>query len=187
MLCTCVCVPLHLNPSHVPPLSRMGQQVSRSLARALPVLFWTSWLHWRGCQSSQPLWPHDVNKYSLPSRYYAPAVFFIIIPRTFALVICVSQLVADDAGQSTLIKFVHFSLIHSLQEFNTFIHTKFLFFFPRPCPTDWYSLQCHFHLGIIFVHLRPTLSGARLSTFKTTRSRDSRANPYSRGQTWPGY
>lgn len=35
----CVCVPLFLNTSHIPPLSQMGQQVSRSLARTLHVLF----------------------------------------------------------------------------------------------------------------------------------------------------
>lgn len=54
VVCVCVYIPLFLNTSRVPPLSRMGQQVSRSLARTLPVLFWTNWLPRRGCQSSQP-------------------------------------------------------------------------------------------------------------------------------------
>ncbi len=105
-VCVCVCVPLFLNTSRVPPLSRMGQQVSRSLARTLPVLFWTSWLPRRGCQSSQPfpshptalqpLWPqlhsfysNDMNKYSLWFLYYTLAVFFIIILYNFTWISCV--------------------------------------------------------------------------------------------------
>lgn len=58
VMCVCVCIPLFLNTSHVPPLSRMGQQVSRSLTRTLPVLFWIDWLQRRGCQSPQPFPSH---------------------------------------------------------------------------------------------------------------------------------
>lgn len=100
----CVYMPLFLNTSRVPPLSRMGQQVSRSLARTLPVLFRTNWLPRRGCQSSQPfpshptalqpLWPqlhsfysNDMNKYSLLSLYYTLTVFFIIILYNFTCIL----------------------------------------------------------------------------------------------------
>lgn len=162
----------------------MGQQVSRSLARALPVLFWTSWLHWRGCQSSQPFPPQSIQQNRSHCRRgftslstWCEQIQFTVPLRcagcifhhhcsTFTLVICVSQLDADAAGRSTLkvcslplvsplIRRIHLFYPYNVKRSHRFLF--FSFFLPRPCPTDWYSLQCHFHLGMIFVYLLPTL------------------------------
>lgn len=153
----CVCVPLDLNPCHIPAFALMGQQVSRSLT-TLPVLFWPSWLHQKGCQSSQPFlcsynsstvavaqatlffsyYFNDMNKYSLLSLFYTPAVVFISLFCTISRTFSVSSLVFEQFHW--LIK----------QDNNVFIPRTLLVDIGRVfmscfCPylTNWYSLQCH--------------------------------------------
>lgn len=70
----CVCVPLDLNPCHIPAFALMGQKVSRSLT-TLPVLFWPSWLHQKGCQSSQPF----LCSYNSSTVAVAQATLFFIM------------------------------------------------------------------------------------------------------------
>lgn len=169
-MCVYVCIPLFLNIFHVPPLSRMGQQVSRSLARTLPVLFWTNWLPRRGCQSSQPfpfhpaalqpLWPQ-----LLCSKWYEQIQFDVPLLHT------------DCIFHYHFVQF-HFMCNHSvfgrclidLEIF--FINLVALvidrllllpalwkpgLFITSFCPylTDWNSLQCHSHLRPIFVYSFP--------------------------------
>lgn len=204
VLCTCVCVPFHLNPSHVPPQSRMGQQVSRSLARALPVLFWTSWLHWRGCQSSQPFPPiHPAEPQPLPPRLHllvhmmwtntvywplrcAGCIFHHHFS-TFTLVVCVSQLVADAAGRLSL-------KVCSLPLVSPLIRRLHLFYPYQKVPSVSFFSPVHvqpidtvcnviFILGWCSCPSLP-LSGAAQSIFKATKSRDRRRTSQP---TWPSH
>lgn len=151
----CVCVPLDLNPCHIPAFALMGQQVSRSLT-TLPVLFWPSWLHQKGCQSSQPFlcsynsstvavaqatlffysyYFNDMNKYSLLSCFfYTPAVVFISLFWTISRTFYVSSLV-----------FEQFHWFNNVFILMTLLVDTGRVFMSSFCPylTNWYSLQCH--------------------------------------------
>lgn len=66
----CMCTPTLKYFSHSPSIPN-GTAGEQKLGRALPVLFWTSWLHWRGCQSSQPFPPiHPAEPQPLPPRLH---------------------------------------------------------------------------------------------------------------------
>lgn len=87
-VCLCVYTPVLKYFSRSPSIPSMGQQVSRSLARTLPVLFLTNWLPRRGCQSSQPFpfiqqhYSHCGPSFTFLSRWYEKIQFDVSLSYT---------------------------------------------------------------------------------------------------------
>lgn len=98
----------------------MGQQVSRSLAKMLPVLFFEPagclggvvshhnlsrfiQQHYSRCGPSFTFYSNDVKKYSLMSLYHTLAIFFIIIFVQFHMYfMCTLQFLARLVNQENV-------------------------------------------------------------------------------------